>query len=1020
MNSFPEQSLPRGRTSIIFRWGRRCGLSLWLALGLGFARQAPAAPFPEPVNTERSPSSPMPVADLAKSLTLPPGFQATIFAAEPDVRQPIAMTFDARGRLWVAENYTYPERKTDDSVKARDRIVIFEDSNHTGHFDKRTVFWDEGRHLTGVAVGLGGVWILDLPRLVFIPDANMDGVPDGPPQVILDGFDLAKAGHTMANGLKFGPDGWIYGRQGILADSLIGQPGAPGAERTRLSAGIWRVHPRTHRFEVVAQGTTNPWGMDWNREGEAFFINTVIGHLWHVIPGAHYRRMFGDDADPHVYRLLEQTADHFHWDTHEQWADVRKLGVTEASSKFGGGHAHTGLMLYQGDNWPAEYRDKLFTINFHGRRLNCDTLVREGSGYTGKHNGDPVNFGDPWFRGIDLAAGPDGGVYVLDWSDTGECHDHDGVHRTSGRIYKITYGTPEKPPVADVATLSDAELVTLQEHPNEWYVRASRLEMARRASAGKDTSALRQGLLALHARTDSPLAHLRALWALQAIGGLDEETLHTSLLRGDEHEQAWAIRLLTDSPAGAPPTPRTLQLLRETAEGKNTAFVRLALASAARLIPPRERSLILQPLLAHAEDADDHNLPLMLWYATAPLAEADPQLLLSLARPCAIPLTRRYLARRVGEEIERRPELAGELLATAAGKDAAFQQDVLMGMGEGLAGSRNIPKPPGWEEVRTKFAASSDAGVRQSAEELGALLGDGRALDVFRRMALDESRDIPVRRSALRMLVDQRVSGLRELCERLFEVHGLSTTATAGLALADDAAVADFIVAHFTPLYTEEKAAAIAALTARRPWTVRLLQAIENGEIPKGAVDANIARQVRSFGDSDLTARLEKLVGRLGTVNPDRMGLVAKWKGRLSPAVLARADRAAGHTVFASICAACHKLNGEGGAIGPDLTGGQRDNLDYLLENLADPSAVVPPDYRLSTITMKDGRALAGIIKSRSERVLTLQTPTEALTLAAADIGSITTSDRSFMPDGLLDVMSETQVRDLVAFLMQK
>jgi putative heme-binding domain-containing protein len=161
-------------------------------------------------------------------------------------------------------------------------------------------------------------------------------------------------------------------------------------------------------------------------------------------------------------------------------------------------------------------------------------------------------------------------------------------------------------------------------------------------------------------------------------------------------------------------------------------------------------------------------------------------------------------------------------------------------------------------------------------------------------------------------------------------------------------------------------------------------------------------------------------VGRLGAVSADKVGLVKKWKARLTPAALANADRGAGRTVFSTICAACHRLGGEGGLIGPDLTGGQRDNLDYLLENLADPSAVVPPEFRLSTVTMKDGRILAGVIKSRAERVVTLQMPTELLTLGTADVKEITTSERSLMPDGLLDALSETQVRDLVAFLMQK
>src|SRR6266853_1758937 len=287
----------------------------FLFLVLALRTLAAANDFPEPFNTEKSPTQPMPPAAAAAQMQLPPGFHATVFAAEPDVRQPIAMTTDARGRLWVAENYTYAERTIGYEMRLRDRIVVFEDTDNDGRFDKRTVFWDGAQRLTSLEVGRGGVWALCLPNLFFIPDRNGDDIPDGPPEPVLDGFDFEKGRHTMANGLRWGPDGWLYGRQGILSTSLVGRPGAPEDERTKINVGIWRYHPARQVFESVAVGTTNPWGMDWDAYGEGFFINTVIGHLWHLNPGAHHRRMTGDDLDPRVYEIIEQHADHFHWAT---------------------------------------------------------------------------------------------------------------------------------------------------------------------------------------------------------------------------------------------------------------------------------------------------------------------------------------------------------------------------------------------------------------------------------------------------------------------------------------------------------------------------------------------------------------------------------------------------------------------------------------------------------------------------------------------------------------------------------
>jgi len=192
---------------------------------------------------------------------------------------------------------------------------------------------------------------------------------------------------------------------------------------------MWRYHPQRKVVEALSSGTTNPWGHDWNEHGELFFINTVNGHLWHDFAGAHFVRPHTVDPNPRAYALIDQHADHWHFDTGKPWQESRD----GKANSLGGGHAHVGMMIYQGDNWPAEYRGRLFTLNLHGRRANHEILERSGSGYVGKHAPDFFIAGDPWFRGMDLSCGPDGGVFVLDWSDTGECHEYSGVHRTSRR-----------------------------------------------------------------------------------------------------------------------------------------------------------------------------------------------------------------------------------------------------------------------------------------------------------------------------------------------------------------------------------------------------------------------------------------------------------------------------------------------------------------------------------------------------------------------------------------------------------
>ncbi len=443
-----------------------------------------------------------------------------MFAAEPDVQNPVAMAWDRRGRLWIAENFTYAEQSERFDLRQRDRVLIFEDTDADGRADRRTVFTDDVQRLASVELGLGGVWLLCPPRLLFVPDRDGNDVPDGPAEVALDGFSVAVENHhTFANGLRWGPDGWLYGRCGASSPGQVGIPGTPDALRVPVRGGLWRFHPTRKRFEMLAHGTTNPWGHDWDALGEAFFINTVNGHLWHLIPGAHYTRPHTIEPNPRAYALIDQHADHYHWDNSRPLTYGSKVGPEDA--RLGGGHAHSGLMIYLADQWPSEYRGRLFTLNFHGRRVNEERLERLGSGYVGRHEPDMLFAADPWFRGIDLGYGPDGGVYLLDWSDTGECHDHDGVHRTSGRIYKVTHGDPGRSAVPDLSKEDEAALIALHRHPNEWFVRQARRELADRAARGVPMDHARPALRSLFDQDPDPVRKLRALWSLYGIGGAD-------------------------------------------------------------------------------------------------------------------------------------------------------------------------------------------------------------------------------------------------------------------------------------------------------------------------------------------------------------------------------------------------------------------------------------------------------------------------------------------------------------------
>ncbi len=587
--------------------------------------------------------APVPADKAAERMKLPEGFRVTLFAGEPDLVKPIAMTTDDRGRLWVVESYSYPKWITD-GRPGNDRVLIFEDTDGDGHFDRRTVFLDNGTNLSGIAVGHGGVWLCATPNFLFIPVRPGEDKPAGPARVLLDGWSL-KAQHNVFNGLTWGPDGWLYGLNGITDTSHVGTPGTPADKRVPLNCSVWRYHPTRHVFEPFAWGTTNPWGLDFDDRGEAFITNCVIKHLFHVAQGAHYQRMFGQDLNPHCYGLMESCADHIHW-AGGDWTSSR--GGQGAHSTSGGGHAHAGALIYLGDNWPGSYRNHVFMCNIHGNRLNQDVLERHGSGYVAHHGADFLFANDPWFRGLGLQAAHDGGVYVSDWCDTGECHNYQNITRTTGRVYKVTFGKPARGAV-DLAKLGDEELARLQLHKDEWLARHARRLLQERAQAGKLSDTVRPALRKMLAGEKDTPRRLRALWALHTVGGLDEAALAALLDDRDETVRGWAVRLLAEPRRVSEGVER--KFARMAREDKSPA-VRLALASGLQRLPLGQRWATAEGLAGHAEDASDANLPLMVWYGVEPLVASDAARGAELLAKTRIPLVRQYIARRIAETAE--------------------------------------------------------------------------------------------------------------------------------------------------------------------------------------------------------------------------------------------------------------------------------------------------------------------------------------------------------------------------------
>lgn len=924
---------------------------------------------------------PMPALEAASSFRVPEGFRVTLFASEPEVQNPIAMAWDQEGRVWVAENYTYSDRTQRFDLSMRDRVVVLKDGDGDGRAEQRTVFLDRVQMLTSVEVSEEGVWLLCPPQLLFVPDRDHNMIPDGPAEVVLDGFEVAQDNfHNFANGLRWGPDGWLYGRCGHSCPGRLGVPGMLESARVPLDGGIWRYHPKRRSVEVLCHGTTNPWGHDWDEHGELFFINTVIGHLWHMVPGSHFKEPFGESMNRHVYQRMDMIADHYHFDTRGSWTDSRGGKAND----FGGGHAHVGMMIYQGRLWPEAYRQRLFTVNMHGMRINSERLAQSRSGYVGHHGPDFAFAGDPFFRAVELSETPDENMLVIDWSDTGECHEHNGVHRTSGRIFKITYegngdrsSRPDRQMAKPWCTSGDGRL--------QRFWQAYRRETLTRA---------------------------------EMIATLDDP---------DEHLRAWGIRLLTDhwpldwltGPASGSKYPEDLEVvarLTKMASQDSSGLVRRVLASTLQRLPLANRVALASALVARSDDASDENMSMLTWYGIIPVGESSPQELEAILKLSQWPLLTRFGARFLTSQLKKAPDSLPRLLESADTRSTDIQVAMLLGMQDGVRGWRKETPPRGWKAFSQLPALSAH---REAIQELNVLFGDGRSMDALRALVKDPKAPIPDRQTALQTLVDARSEGFSDLCRSVIDERLLNLTAARGLSLDNSPATAELLIAKWKKFHPEDRANVLEILVSRPVFAKVLLRRIADGaqDLSSKDLQPTHARQLLTLHDDEISEAVHRVWGSLSETPKERQEEIAKWQARLQSESSASIDMQAGRKLFQKQCAQCHRLFGEGEMVGPDLTGSQRQNLEYLLSNILDPSAVVGKDYRLTIVTTDDGRILNGLAVQQDADKLVLRTATERIVLATAEIESVQQSERSAMPDGLLEPLAEAEVRNLIAYL---
>ncbi len=979
-----------------------------------------------------NPAKPTAVANaaaqkLVAGIKLVDGFQAELIAAEPDLHQPVAFAFDDRGRIWIAEAFSYPNKQPEG--KGKDRILVFEDKDGDGSFETKKTFAENLNLVSGLEVGFGGVWVGAAPHLLFIPDRNRDDVADGPPQVLLDGWGFQDT-HETLNSFTWGPDGWLYGCHGVFTHSYVGKPGTPDAQRQKIRAGVWRYHPVRHEFEVFAHGASNQWGLDFNSVGHLFMTHCRSFHggggTTYVLRNGHYWNQANNDYAPFVSNRAAEFAPGLknflpasaRYDSGEGGAG--KPGTTAVY----GGHSHVGTMIYLGDNWPDTYRDHLFTHNLHGHQINHQVNVRTGSAYETFHAGYDMSFvPDATYLPVDLQYGPDGAVYAIDWSDTQHCHNpRDEIwDRTNGRLYRVSWAANYKPVKIDLAAKSDAELAALHTHKSEWFVRvARRVLQERAASRAIDAGALAALRTQVSDSKADVTTQLRALWTLHVTNQLEPARLTAALAHDSEIVRGWAIQLGTER-AGA--TALTADALARLAANDPSPLVRLAVASAVPALPLAARWSVAAALATHAGDAADRYLPKMVWFALAPAVAADLPRALDLAARTPLPTLTDSILWFAARTPEGREEIVARLVRAGTGanvlSDAAAAR-ALRVLAFSLESEAGLKMPAAWAQVTARFAGTTDNAIRAASEQLSALFGDKAVLAPVRARLADASTPLAERRRALDLL---RRAGDTESTALLVQLLGDATLRSAVIPLlanaADATAVAGGLIAGFASFNAVDRTAALGVLTSKPPLALALLRAVEGGTFEKKNLTALHARQLRNLRNAEVTRTLDRVWGRTADTSADTKATIARIRDHYRNAPLWSYDVKAGKQVYERLCSACHAMDtgSSVGKLGPNLNGTWRNGLEYFLENIIDPNAVVGTDFQLNLVTKRDGGVISGMVEKESATALLVRTMTETVTVPKTDIKSREVTTQSLMPTGLLEALPPREAVELLLFL---
>jgi putative membrane-bound dehydrogenase-like protein len=967
---------------------------LCVALTLAAVRSSAQEPALVPHGQAKVPGAPLGAAEAARAMTVPPGFSVEVVASEPNLVNPVAMAFDERGRVWVVESLEYPRRSPG---PGKDRVKIMEDTDGDGAMDKFTIFADGLNIPSGIAVGYGGVWVANSPDILFLKDTDGDDKADTR-EVIVTGFGRFDT-HELPNSLTWGPDGWLYGWNGVFNPAHINHRG----KTFDFTCAIFRIHPRTRDFEVFCEGTSNPWGLTFDPEGSAFASACVIDHLWNLAETGYYHRQ-GGPYPPFTWKI-ESIVNYKHQQA-----------------------AYCGIQYSNCNTYPEEFRGGFFIGNIHGNAINFDRVDRNGSTYAGRPEQDFLQANDAWFMPVAQKIGPDGSLYVLDWYDRYHCYqdanrDPEGIDRLKGRLYRVRYKDAPRAPKLDMARESTDRLIEQLASPNGHF-----RDTAQRLLTERNEPAITPKLerLVLDESASRP-GRMHALWTLVGSGPL-EPAFHTRLLgHPDRVLRAWGVR----AAGNARTTDESLRKQVVALATDPALDVVLQVAIAARKIEGIDAVPLLVEIIGRS--GDDPALPRVAWQNLHPLLEAQGERFASLvvdknlvANPAIAEVLPRAIDRLLGRArpsaetaakvalaIFKAPDVDDEVVANTLG---VLTEGYRRGGPQLRAGMKHE-----LGKAVAAMAADPDSPVALDAALLSATWGDPAG--VAQARASIGRHDLPDDRrlDALNALVGADPRAAVEACGTLLASKAsadLRGRALSAMGSLDDPAVATLVLARFHALEPQLKPRAVELLTQRPAWCKALLEAVAAESIPAGALDANQIRKLAASKDPTIAPLVLKHFGSVREArNPAREQVINQMRTFLIKNK-AKGKPEAGLVAFRKVCAQCHKIYGEGQEVGPEITRNGRGSFEQLLSNVFDPSLVIGTAYQATTVAVADGRVLAGLLVEESPQAVSLKLQGGKVeVIPRAEVEEVKRGELSLMPEAIEGQLTPQEILDLFAFI---